>query len=94
MSGKTLGDDKVGVDVTWKDADGLQLDHVSDAPGWFARALDGSQNPPRSDLPIMRSIDLYGASIVIAPQTDSLAAELEKVRGETTEVEARLHLGS
>ena len=83
----------MGVDVVWRDSDGNELDRLSDAPGWFARALYRVQNPPRAHFPIMLTIDLYGDTTLIPPRTDSLAAELEVVRAETAEPEARIHLG-
>jgi hypothetical protein len=51
------------------------------------------QNPPRTDFPVMRSIDLYGDASVIPPRTDTLAEELRRAREETVEPEARIHLG-
>ena len=83
----------MGVDVLWKDATGVQIDRASDAPGWFSRALNRVQNPPRKDFPIMLSIDVYGDSIVMPPRTDTLAAELERIRIETAEPDARIHIG-
>jgi hypothetical protein len=88
-----LGDLQMGVDLIWRDSDGTELDRVSDAPGWFARAIDRVQNPPRTDFPVMRSIDLYGDTSVIPPRTDTLAEELRRSREETVEPEARIHLG-
>jgi hypothetical protein len=83
----------MGVDVVWKDAAGGQIDRASDAPGWFSRALNSVQNPPRKDFPIMLSIDLYGDSVVMPPRTDALADELDRIRNETAEPEARIHIG-
>jgi hypothetical protein len=83
----------MGVDLIWRDSDGNELERLSDAPGWFARALNRVQNPPRANFPIMLTIDLYGDTTVIPPWTDSLAAELELVRAETAEPEVRIYLG-
>ncbi|HKS24890.1 MAG TPA: hypothetical protein VJZ76_18990 [Thermoanaerobaculia bacterium] len=83
----------MGVDVLWKDASGLELDHVDDLPGWFAQAVARVQDGRREDFPVMQSIDLYGDTTVIPPRTDSLALELERIRDETAEVAARIHLG-
>jgi hypothetical protein len=83
----------MGVDVLWKNAAGVQIDHAEDAAGWFSRALDRIQNARRDDFPIMSSIDLYGDSMIMPPRTDALAAELERVRNETAEPEARVHIG-
>jgi hypothetical protein len=83
----------MGVNVSWKDASGLELDHVHDLPGWFEQAIARVQDGRREGFPIMRSIDLYGDTTVIPPRTDSLALELERLRHETPEVAARIHLG-
>ena len=83
----------MGVDIIWRDSAGNELNRVLDGPGWFARALNHVQNPPRGDFPVMLSIDVYGDTTVMPPRTDSLAQELERVRSETSEPEARIHLG-
>jgi len=83
----------MGVDVLWKDSAGVEIDGASDAPGFFFRAIDRVQHARRKDFPIMLSIDLFGDSIVMPPRTDTLAAELERIRNETPEPEARIHLG-
>jgi hypothetical protein len=43
----------MGVDRVWRDSNRSELGHAFDAPGWFARAINRVQNPPRRDFPVM-----------------------------------------
>lgn len=82
----------MGVDIIWNDAEGNQLDAAFDPGAWFAWALNKAQNPPRHDLPLMLTIDVYGDTILMPPQTDALASELERFRAEIDDPEARAEL--
>jgi hypothetical protein len=83
----------MGVDVYWKNARHEELDRALDLADHLARTIlqVQSQQPPK--YPVLASIDVYAERVFVPPQTDTLAAELERARAEVDDLETRIHLG-
>ena len=82
----------MGVDVYWRNARGEELDHALDVHDHFARSILHIQGRRSEDFPMLQSIDVYANRVFTPPQTETLAAELERVRSDSS-VDVRIHLG-
>ena len=82
----------MGVDITWRNARGEPLERVGDSDGYLAQAIARAQQVPH-DFPALIAIDLYGDGMIMPPHTSAFRKELETIRDNTEDVEARIQLG-
>jgi hypothetical protein len=82
----------MGVDITWRNARGEPLEQVGDSDGFLAAAIARAHQAPR-DFPLLTTIDVYGDGLIMPPKTSAFRSELETIRDNTADVDARIQLG-
>lgn len=83
----------MGIDLTWMDARGAELDSVGDLESHFAAVVDRISQDTTMPFPMIRTIDPYGTSRFAPPQVTTLLRELEAIRSHTTDPAVSITLG-
>lgn len=81
----------MGVDIIWRNAKGIEIGSFGDAQNVLARAVDNAHTS-QPLLKVLASIDTCGQGMIMTPQTSTLCAELEIIRDNLSDVDARSEL--